>query len=141
MYIYLYIYIGLQGACINNLMSIGLKDWDRDIVEEMFEERDKKLIFSIPLGVSLSKDLWYWKEEPLGDYPVKSAYKLLQRESNRWNENAEDVWKKGWKMGVPGKIKNFMWRALADCLPTMTRRGKRGFTCWTWMFAPLVDQR
>lgn len=80
MYIYLYIYIGLQGACINNLMSIGLKDWDRDIVEEMFEERDKKLIFSIPLGVSLSKDLWYWKEEPLGDYPVKSAYKLLRRE-------------------------------------------------------------
>lgn len=67
-------HIGLQGACVSNLISINSNIWDRDIVDEMFKEWDKELIYSILLGVSVCRDEWYWKEESYGDYSEKSAY-------------------------------------------------------------------
>lgn len=52
-------------------------------------------------------------------YSVRSAYKEIQVMYNRGNGNAvNNIWKKVWSLQVPAKIKNFMWRALSDCLPT-----------------------
>lgn len=45
----------------------------------------------------------------------------------RWNDiDNSGFWRKVWKLGVPAKVKNFIWRSLNDCLPTLTNlREKR----------------
>lgn len=97
------------------------KAWEIDIVEEMFNEQDKELIFNIQLGETLNRNEWYWKEEFYGDYSVKSAHTLLQVGNNKWHaSDISSVWKKVWRLSIQAKIKNYPWRALSRCLPTMT---------------------
>lgn len=74
----------LQGVCVNDLMQIGKREWDVDIIEDLFNSRDKSLIYSIPLGDYVSKDDWYWWWEKEGSFTVKSAYKYLQSSNGRW---------------------------------------------------------
>lgn len=71
----------LQGVMVKNLMQVDVREWDLDLIEDMFNTRDKELILSIPLGDSAAEDSWYWVREPAGAYTVKSAYKYIQVES------------------------------------------------------------
>lgn len=52
-----------------------------DLIEDMFNNREKELIYNISLGVSMERDGWYWLGEMVGDCTVKSAYKHLQVEN------------------------------------------------------------
>lgn len=102
-----------------SLMHIGRKQWDLDIIHDIFEERGADLILSIELGDN-KKDTWYWRRyEKMGHYSVKSAYIRLQE--NKGNHNTVDnsgLWRKLWQLKLPSKIKNFLWRAVSRCLPT-----------------------
>ncbi|KAL8100581.1 hypothetical protein AgCh_032729 [Apium graveolens] len=48
----------LEGTMVKNLMRVDNRDWDIDIVEDLFEDRDKRLIYSIQLKGKCSKDSW-----------------------------------------------------------------------------------
>lgn len=37
---------------VSSLMGLEGRDWDRDIIEDLFEDRDKRLIYNIQLPVS-----------------------------------------------------------------------------------------
>lgn len=52
---------------------------------------------------------------------MKSAYRFLQmtKEEER-GITVSDLWERMWKVRVPPKIKDFMWRASTNCLPTKT---------------------
>lgn len=41
---------------VNNLMQIGRREWDLDVIEDLFNDRDKELIYNIPLGESVTSD-------------------------------------------------------------------------------------
>ena len=44
---------------------------------------------------------------------------LLQEINGRWEiRDSSSFWRKFWKLKIPPKVKNFMWRALTQCLPT-----------------------
>jgi hypothetical protein len=56
---------------------------------------------------------------------VKSAYELLERERSRsttgecsYSVHLRWLWRKTWKLAIPGKIKHFLWRAYHESLPT-----------------------
>lgn len=65
-----------------------------------------------------------WKESRNRIFPVKSAYKVALR--LRENTQAEHsraglnrpIWKKIWKLNIPPKVRNFLWRAGSNILPT-----------------------
>ena len=66
-----------------------------------------------------------WSETPSGNFTVKSAYQLMEktmREESRGESSSSQIfrwlWRKVWKLRIPGKIKHFIWRAYHDSLPT-----------------------
>lgn len=83
----------------------------------MFNDRDANLILSIPLGDEI-EDNWYWRHEKMGTYSVKSAYAVLQNAKRGIQEDNSGFWRKLWNLKIPPKVKNFLWRAVNNCLPT-----------------------
>uniref|UniRef100_A0A803PEK6 Reverse transcriptase domain-containing protein n=1 Tax=Cannabis sativa TaxID=3483 RepID=A0A803PEK6_CANSA len=117
----------LSDVKVSSLMTPGLRCWDVELIDDLFNERDKNLILQIPLQVAECIDHVIWSFDSSGLYSVKSAYNILQQINGRWSEEeASAFWKSLWKLKIPPKIKNLMWRAGTNCLPTMTHlRTKR----------------
>jgi hypothetical protein len=76
-----------------------------------------------------------WSETQSGKFTVRSAYQLLEktmREENRGENSSSQtfrwLWRKTWKLGIPGKIKHFIWRAYHDSLPTSHNLFRRKIT-------------
>lgn len=66
-----------------------------------------------------------WSETKSGRFTVKSAYHLLEKsvkEESRGESSSAMLfrwlWRKNWKLRIPGKIKHFLWRAFHESLPT-----------------------
>uniref|UniRef100_A0A803P1R5 RNase H type-1 domain-containing protein n=1 Tax=Cannabis sativa TaxID=3483 RepID=A0A803P1R5_CANSA len=80
----------LIGSKVINLMVIGGGSWDSEILDDLFEDRDKKLIMDIPLHISQGKDKLNWIYETSGFYSVKITYKLLQKLNGRWHQDEDE---------------------------------------------------
>lgn len=113
-------YIHSISESLRNQKVISLLDtvegsWE---VLDLFEERDANMILSIPVNTE-ENDTWYWRREKMGSYSVKSAYSLLL-ESKTHNHTGDNsgFWRCLWNLKIPSKVKNFLWRACSNCLPT-----------------------
>lgn len=100
---------------MNSLMHNNGAEWDDDILTDLFNARDRQLIYQIPLSTRTKADSWYWIFDSNGAFSVKSCYRRLQGE----NECTEkSFWKKLWSLQLPGKVINFLWRVCRNVLPT-----------------------
>lgn len=80
--------------------------------------KGRKFNYDHPLN-NVDIDTWYWNQEKLGHYSVKSDYGLLMGENDRDRlDIANDIWRRMWRLTLPAKIKIFLWRALSNTLPT-----------------------
>ncbi|KAK9190098.1 hypothetical protein WN943_018699 [Citrus x changshan-huyou] len=102
-------------APVSCLMVPNQRIWDFDVVSDLFNARDKELILQIPLSSRRDNDAWYWQANPRGCYTVRNCYKLL---NSITSDSFAGVWRKLWRLNVPSKIKNFIWRAAKNVLPT-----------------------
>ncbi|XP_062088516.1 uncharacterized protein LOC133795082 [Humulus lupulus] len=73
----------------------------------------------IPLASEPGTDFWQCSKEISGWHSVKSAYKLSQMINGRWQEDVNAGFQRAlWKLKVPPKVRNLLWRASIGCLPT-----------------------
>uniref|UniRef100_A0A803PXY9 Reverse transcriptase n=1 Tax=Cannabis sativa TaxID=3483 RepID=A0A803PXY9_CANSA len=108
---------GLSNYSVQNLMKVNRREWDEELIRDMFEDRDQEIILSIPLSNSIEEDTWYWNKDTAGFYTVKSSYQYIQELKGAWNSDMEDkVWKTLWKIKVPPKVLRLIWKALTNCL-------------------------
>lgn len=108
----------IEGQMISSLMVPSQRQWDEEVVTDIFDTRDANLIMSILLQ-SAGVDSWYWCKERMGNYTVKSAYLLLQDIKGAYQvSNNSGFWRKLWNLKIPSKVKHFLWRAITCCLPT-----------------------
>lgn len=70
--------LALEGKKVCQLLRMDSNKWDEDVVKDVFEERDSRIILNIPLSEVAQPDGVYWSKEISGIYSVKSAYKMLQ---------------------------------------------------------------
>ncbi|KAH9734279.1 putative reverse transcriptase/RNA-dependent DNA polymerase [Citrus sinensis] len=105
----------LSVATVKTLFVDGRRELDVDLISSTFNERDRNLILNIPLSQRNEEDVWYWLANTSGVYSVKSAYRLLLGEVS---DVAGNMWRKIWKLEVPAKVRNFVWRAASNVLPT-----------------------
>lgn len=118
---------GLENLTMSSIIKAH-NTWDVDLINSLFMETDKQNILSLPLSSNVSCDVVYWKQERTRVYFVKSTYRVLQHElANQTPEEERKVWLFLWRMHLPPKIKNFIWRACTDCLPMLELLRKRGF--------------
>ena len=71
------LYSDLENAFVDSLMSTSRNVWEDDILEDLFNERDRNLIRKVPLGSVNRPDKWYWLLDKKGVYSVKSGYRFL----------------------------------------------------------------
>ena len=117
----------LVNCKVVSLMSENQEEWDKDILNDLFNERDQQCIQEVRIGDSGREDRIYWSQEAHGNYSVRSAYRLLQRQKGYWEDSDNNsVWRKIWRIKAFAKILNLVWRSISFCLPTMTMLRQRG---------------
>ena len=104
-----------DNAKVASLMIPGALQWDTDILWYLFNSSDREIIMNIPLSYRRLIDQWYWIKDGSGLYTVKSCYRIHQQQAAG---NESQFWSNMWKLGIPSKVKNFMWRVLRGVLPT-----------------------
>lgn len=91
-------------------MKTGVKEWDTDVIADLFTERDQMLILGIPLSHRQEEDRRYWGREGNGLFLVKSAFKLIQNLKGGWVSNANSgFWRRMWNLKIPPKVKSFFY--------------------------------
>ena len=100
------------------------RSWNEELVDGLFVIEDANLIKKITLSRNAAEDNLYWPYTPSGNYSCKSGYKFLKEEVELQSNPQtppiceKRVWKEIRQMQVPLKIKNFLWRACRNALPT-----------------------
>ncbi|XP_073152635.1 uncharacterized protein [Henckelia pumila] len=113
----------LQEMRVHNLMIPGHKEWDIELIHEIFNERDISRITSIPLGMSNFEDLLIWHFTDNGCYTVKSGYHLACKVGLNEEAQVQGTWKTIWALKLPPKLApicglSFCKRLLAPCTTT-----------------------
>uniref|UniRef100_A0A803QQJ5 Reverse transcriptase n=1 Tax=Cannabis sativa TaxID=3483 RepID=A0A803QQJ5_CANSA len=102
---------------VSSLMCVNAKQWDMEIINDLFNAIDQSVIMSVPLPMTVHEDCWTWSKEKSGFYSVKSAYGWLRNQSIPAGVDA-GLWKNFWKIKVQPKVLHFGWRAIFGILAT-----------------------
>jgi hypothetical protein len=98
--------------------------WDERLIRSLFWPVDVYQILQIPI-YNGREDLIAWHPNQNRPFTVKSAYhcQWAHKFGSRGYSLAagglgsESIWRKLWKLLIPGKVKIFAWRALHGCIP------------------------
>ncbi|CAN1175234.1 Putative ribonuclease H protein At1g65750 [Linum perenne] len=101
--------------------------WDVAKVQLLFGERDWKEILSIPGGCRGRRDELVWHFGKDGKYSVRSGYHvLMERIVDLSYLQVNGDWQKLWKVDLPPRMLNFVWRLAREILPTRAVLQRRG---------------
>ncbi|KAM7523192.1 hypothetical protein LguiA_013094 [Lonicera macranthoides] len=101
----------LAPAGMENIQEVNL-------IDTLFSLWDCEEILSIPVSRFSYKDRWRWKPREKGLYTIKSGCRKLAASSLPVLGPSLIPWQSVWSLNVPGKVKNFLWRAFFLSLPT-----------------------
>lgn len=105
--------------------------WKDDLLDRYFFDFEADIIRKIPLCRFEQADVLTWSHIPNGDYTIKSGYSFLQADFQHQQPGPSDsgtikpLWQAIWNLNVLSKIKNLVWRACHDALPSKTNLVKR----------------
>ena len=117
----------LANLLVSELWILGWKEWDIEMVEEIFSKRDAQEIDNIPLNNQCHQDTLIWHYDKRGRYTVKSGYHIARKLSMQvLNEQRDEGWNIIWDLDIPPRIKLLLWRASKECLSTRLNLCKRG---------------
>lgn len=122
----------VQNVTINNLMNLYNKSRKEEVVRQIFSVDIAAKILNTPLIAQVQDDCLIWKAEKNGCYSVRSAYRLCVNELiDSSHLHRPGSWSGIWKLKVPPKVKNLVWRMCRGCLPTRVRLLDKGVQCST----------
>lgn len=106
--------------------------WNRELVHYLVDEDITARIFSIPISGSSSEDMLVWKHKGLGEYTVKSGYRVLTTAHLQYNthtsstiDDYKEFYKALWSLNIPQKVKIHIWRLFNDLLPHFGNLARR----------------
>ena len=112
-----------------NLIDPVSKQWYTATIQSIFSPRDIELIQSIPLRSFPMNDKLVWPHTPSRMYTVKSGYRFLCRaqsfDENDYQHVETSLWKKVWGLQVLPKVRNLVWTAIKDSVPSKVNLKRR----------------
>ena len=123
-----------ENYTVDLLIDPNTRTWNEELIDGLFVEEDAELIKKTPLSWAATEDTLYWSYSTSGHYTCKSGYMFLKQESEMETSQQvplihdKQVWKKIWQLQVPPKVKNFLWWACRNVLPTKQVLLKRKVT-------------
>ena len=122
----------LTSGTVADLIDQTSCTWKSDLVKALYPFPLCKDILGIPLSkTGVVADQLMWKYSNSGDYNVKKAYQILLQDTNHQspaNHLHFSPPPAEWKVKVPLKKCNCIWRLLHDSLPTFHTLKSRGIT-------------
>lgn len=103
---------------IKELIDVSSMKWNEAKVRNLFLSRDAELILGIPLSLRLPEDKVLCAATGNGLYSLKSGYWHGKRRGVMVNH---ECWSKIWDAKITPKVKNFLWRACNDIIPTKSK--------------------
>ncbi|KAL8156505.1 hypothetical protein AgCh_001560 [Apium graveolens] len=114
----------IQHNKVQGLMYIDRKEWDQEVVQDLFNHRDQRCILETP--ICEGEDTIIWKHEISGENTVKSAYRFLHRiQGNFSTDQRSKVLMQLWKIKAPPRVLNVVWRPVVGSLPTLLQLYQR----------------
>ena len=121
---------------VEQLIDKELGLWDAALVKSTFLLHDAEVILSIPISPTLTEDSLVWAWTKNGTFTVRSAYGVasnLLKEGKKKEESGstsdrttmKEFWKFLWQLDCPNKVKQFLWKACKNILPTNHRLASR----------------
>ena len=118
----------LYNEKVSTLIDKEKAMWKSERINSIFLPHDAKSILSIPLSVASPVDHKVWSATANGVFSVSSAYRICHKQLTKVDvgeclssTRMISLWKSVWQLHCPNKIKNFIWRACKDILPTKTK--------------------
>ena len=71
----------LQNAMVSHLINPTTRQWDVQLLPNLFTQMEADLITQIPLGRTTSEDSLFWPYVQTGQYTTKSGYYFLKTEA------------------------------------------------------------
>jgi hypothetical protein len=120
----------LASPTVQSLINSTTKTWNRDVVQQVFSPAHSTAILNTPLIDQVADDILIWKAEKNGHYSVRSAYRLcVEVLTDSTHLRRDGYWQGIWRLKVPPKIKNLVWRICRNVVPTRRRLQDKGVQC------------
>ncbi|CAJ2674072.1 unnamed protein product [Trifolium pratense] len=120
----------LQNIKVKHLISNTTKELDSHVINNLFDQGTADAILRTPLFQQVTSDKLVWKAEKKGNYTVKIAYRLCVEELlDTSHLSRPGFWSGIWRLKVPPKVKNLLWRICRGCFPTRARLRDKGIQC------------
>ena len=132
----------LPTGTIGDLIDHDTRTWKVDLVRSLYHFHQASPILQIPISKMNSvQDTLCWKFSNNGEYQVYKAYNLLSRNyagQSGFFQAHSGWWRSFWKIKVPLKVSNFVWKLLNNCLPTFHNLHVRGIS--NGNFCPMCNE-
>jgi ribonuclease HI len=131
----------LTDLTVEKLIDPNTHSWALGNYEPYLLPFEVAEISRIPLSLCGARDALVWPASSDGLFSVRSAYRLLLNQevsltpSSSSNDFMRRLWKSIWSLPVTPKVRNFLWRACGESLPTSLNLWKRKV-----IVAPICDQ-
>ncbi|KAG8655555.1 hypothetical protein MANES_04G054132v8 [Manihot esculenta] len=102
-------------------LGVDNRSWDNEALHSLFSPEERAATLRIPVSYTTTDDSWFWLEEHRGIYSIKSGYRLLVNGLYHLPSISAGLWLSLWKVDVPKKILNFVWRAVSNHLLVLSR--------------------
>ncbi|CAN1156856.1 Putative ribonuclease H protein At1g65750, partial [Linum perenne] len=109
---------GIEDMTAKDLLIPGLKEWDAELLGELFGQRDVSEILSISIKQSNLEDKRIWGLSRNGEYTVRSGYRVaMERIFDQSQHHVQGNWTELWNVEAPPCVKVLLWRVTRNVLP------------------------
>ncbi|XP_024630887.1 uncharacterized protein [Medicago truncatula] len=125
----------LRNFGVDSLIHTHSKTWNVEVIHQVFDDASAASILQTSLFEQVTDDALIWKAERNGLYSVKSAYRLCVEELiDTAHLRRDEYWSGIWRLKVPQKIKNLIWRMCRGFFPTrdLSRDESQRFAALLW---------
>ena len=122
----------LLTGTMGDLIDDDARTWKADLIRKLYHFHRASSILQITISKTNSvQDTLCWKFSNNGEFQVHKVYDLLSRnyagQSSSFQAHS-GWWRSFWKIKVPLKVSNFVWKLLNNCLPTFHNLHVRGIS-------------